>query len=252
MVRIAGLHKRYGSVAVLRGVDIAVMPGEVAVLIGPSGAGKSTILSCINYLEPYDEGSIAVDGRPIGRREISGRLRPMPEAELNRLRRHIGIVFQAFNLFPHLTALQNVALAPTKVLKLPRAAALERGRAQLAKVGLVAKADNSPSELAGGQQQRVAIARALAMEPRVMLFDEVTSALDPELVGEVLDVIRALSQDGMTMMIVTHEMQFAQEVADQVLFMDEGVIVERGSAAQIFGAPCHPRTQNFLRRVRAA
>jgi polar amino acid transport system ATP-binding protein len=251
-IRISGLCKSYGTVEVLKNVSLDVFPGEVVVVVGPSGAGKSTILSCVNHLETYERGEIWVDGELSGpRRSASGRRRAGAEADLNQLRRKIGIVFQAYNLFPHLTALENVTLAPVKVLKKQRAEAVREGREQLARVGLSAKADNYPAELSGGQQQRVAIARALAMQPKVMLFDEVTSALDPELVGEVLAVMKQLSNDGMTMMIVTHEMQFAREVADRIIFMDGGSIVESGTAQQIFDNPRQERTRAFLRRTRS-
>jgi polar amino acid transport system ATP-binding protein len=250
-IKIRGLCKSYDTVEVLTNVSLDVFPGEVVVIIGPSGAGKSTILSCVNYLEPYEQGEIWVEGELSGLKEEAGRRRSRAEADLNKLRRKIGIVFQAYNLFPHLTALENVTLAPIKVLKQSKSDALEKGRQQLARVGLSEKADKYPAELSGGQQQRVAIARALAMQPGVMLFDEVTSALDPELVGEVLAVMKQLSNDGMTMMIVTHEMQFAREVADRIIFMDEGSIVETGTAREIFENPKHERTRAFLRRTRA-
>jgi polar amino acid transport system ATP-binding protein len=205
----------------------------------------------VNYLEPYEQGEIWVDGELSGPKDVGGRRRARAEADLNRLRRKIGIVFQAYNLFPHLTTLENVTLAPIKVLKQSKSEAIQKGRQQLARVGLSEKADEYPSELSGGQQQRVAIARALAMQPKVMLFDEVTSALDPELVGEVLAVMKQLSNDGMTMMIVTHEMQFAREVADRVIFMDEGSIVETGTAQELFESPKQERTRAFLRRTRS-
>jgi polar amino acid transport system ATP-binding protein len=251
MIRIRGLCKSYGTLNVLKNVGLDVFPGEVVVIIGPSGAGKSTILSCVNHLEPYEQGEIWVDGELSGPRSVRGWRRARAEADLNRLRCKIGIVFQAYNLFPHLTALENVTLAPIKVLRKARAEAVRGGREQLARVGLSEKADKYPAELSGGQQQRVAIARALAMQPKVMLFDEVTSALDPELVGEVLAVMKQLSNDGMTMMIVTHEMQFAREVADRIIFMDEGIIVESGTAEEIFENPRLERTRAFLRRTRS-
>jgi polar amino acid transport system ATP-binding protein len=250
-IKICGLSKSYGSIEVLKDISLDVVPGEVVVIIGPSGAGKSTILSCVNHLEPYEKGEIWVEGQLYGPTRARGRRRAHAEAELNQLRRKIGIVFQAYNLFPHLTALENVTLAPIRVLKKPRADAVREGGEQLARVGLSQKADKYPAELSGGQQQRVAIARALAMQPKVMLFDEVTSALDPELVGEVLAVMKQLSNDGMTMMIVTHEMQFAREVADRIYFMDEGKIVESGTAQEIFDNPKQERTQAFLRRTRS-
>ena len=250
-IKIRGLCKSYGTVEVLKDVSLDVFPGEVVVVIGPSGAGKSTILSCVNYLEPYQRGKIWVDGELSGPKDADGRRLARAEADLNRLRRKIGIVFQAYNLFPHLTALENVTLAPIKVLKKSKSEAQREGGQQLARVGLSEKADKYPAELSGGQQQRVAIARALAMQPKVMLFDEVTSALDPELVGEVLAVMKQLSNDGMTMMIVTHEMQFAREVADRVIFMDEGSIVESGTAQELFENPKQERTRAFLRRTRS-
>lgn len=251
-IKIRGLCKSYGATEVLKDVSLDVLPGEVVCLIGPSGAGKSTVLSCINYLEPYEAGEIWVDGElsgPIGKGD--GCRRARSEVDLNRLRRKIGIVFQAYNLFPHLTAIENVTLAPIKVLKKPKTEAIAQGRQQLTRVGLLDKADKYPTQLSGGQQQRVAIARALAMQPKVMLFDEVTSALDPELVGEVLAVMKQLSTDGMTMMIVTHEMQFAREVADRIIFMDQGSIIETRSAKDIFDDPQHDRTRAFLRRTRS-
>jgi polar amino acid transport system ATP-binding protein len=247
MVMIRNLYKSFGTVEVLRGIDLDMARGEVVVIIGPSGSGKSTLLSCINFLESFDSGIVKIDGRDIGFSDTGGLGRlQMSERELNALRTRIGIVFQQYNLFPHMTALQNVIEAPIHVKRLPRAEAIERGRALLAKVGLNAKMDAYPAELSGGQQQRVAIARALAMEPMLMLFDEVTSALDPELVGEVLGVMRELAADGMTMLIVTHEMAFARDIADRVIFMDGGVIVEQGPAERIFSMPSEPRTQSFL------
>jgi ABC-type polar amino acid transport system ATPase subunit len=249
MVRIWNLHKSFGDTEVLRGVDLDVARGEVVTVIGPSGAGKSTLLSCINFLEPFEQGEITVDGEPVGwLTSGTGRVR-MPEAQLNRLRQHIGIVFQQFNLFPHLTALQNVIEAPIHVKGMERERAVAIGREQIARVGLRAKENAYPSELSGGQQQRVAIARALAMDPKVMLFDEVTSALDPELVGEVLAVMRSLAEGGMTMIVVTHEMGFARDVSDRIAVMDEGRIIEEGTPAALFERPKHERTRSFLRRV---
>ncbi len=247
MLRIQGLTKRYGQHEVLRNIDLEVEAGEVLVIIGPSGSGKSTLLSCINFLEPFESGSVRVAGRWIGYTPGAdgGRVR-MREAELDAVRAGIGIVFQQYNLFPHLNALENVIEAPVQVKKLPRVEALEIGRALLAKVGLAAKESAYPSELSGGQQQRVAIARALAMHPQLMLFDEVTSALDPELVGEVLAVMRLLAAEGMTMLIVTHEMSFARDVADRVVFVDNGVIVEQDTPERIFAAPRETRTRAFL------
>jgi ABC-type polar amino acid transport system ATPase subunit len=238
IVRISGVHKSFGHVEVLKGIDLDVQEGEVVVLIGASGSGKSTLLRTIDGLEPYDRGTIVVDGTVVA-----------PGAGVRAVRRRVGIVFQQFNLFPHLTAIQNVTLAPRLVAKLDAAEAEQRGLALLARIGLEAKAGSYPSQLSGGQQQRVAITRALAMEPRIMLFDEVTSALDPELVGEVLATMRRLAADGMTMVIVTHEMAFARDVADRVVFMAGGLIVEQGPPGRIFTRPEDPRTQQFLRRV---
>ncbi|MBM3536415.1 MAG: amino acid ABC transporter ATP-binding protein [Alphaproteobacteria bacterium] len=250
MVEVKGLHKSFGHLKVLAGIDLAVAPGEVVVIIGPSGSGKSTLLNCINFLEPFDDGTVRVGGEWIGYvPDASGVRRKQPESHINRMRTHIGMVFQQFNLFPHMTALENIVEAPIQVLGLPRDRAVARAEALLAKVGLSPKAGAYPGELSGGQQQRVAIARALAMEPNVMLFDEVTSALDPELVGEVLAVLRRLASDGMTMLLVTHEMAFARDVADRVVFMDDGLIVEQGKPAEIFGNPRNERTRAFLRRL---
>jgi len=250
MVRCIGLHKRFGRLEVLRGIDMAVAKGEVVVLIGPSGSGKTTLLRCINHLEVVDKGRIFVDGELVGYREDrGGRLREDSEREVARKRSAIGMVFQRFNLFPHLTALQNVIEAPMHVRKLPRRRAEERGRGLLAKVGLSDKLNVYPSQLSGGQQQRVAIARALAMEPKLMLFDEPTSALDPELVGEVLEVMKNLAREGMTMVVVSHEMGFAREVADRIVFMDEGVILEQGTPDDMFAKAQHPRTQAFLSKI---
>ena len=253
MVHVQGLTKRYGALEVLRDIELTVAAGEVLVIIGPSGSGKSTLLSCINFLEPFDCGSVRVAQRWIGYMPgpDGARVR-MREAELDAVRAGIGIVFQQYNLFPHLNALENVIEAPVQVKKLPRAEALEIGRALLAKVGLATKESAYPSELSGGQQQRVAIARALAMQPQLMLFDEVTSALDPELVGEVLAVMRSLAAEGMTMVIVTHEMSFARDVADRVVFMDHGTIVEQDAPERIFSAPREPRTRAFLSKFMEA
>ena len=249
MVRIRNLHKRFGETEVLRGIDLDVARGEVVSVIGPSGAGKSTLLSCINFLEPFEQGEIMVDGEPVGWLPSGGLRVRMPEAQLNALRQRIGIVFQQFNLFPHLTVLENVIEAPIHVKGMAREQAMAVGRQQLARVGLRAKENAYPAQLSGGQQQRVAIARALAMDPKVMLFDEVTSALDPELVGEVLAVMRSLAEAGMTMIVVTHEMGFARDVSDRVAFMDDGRIVEQGAPAALFERPEHERTRSFLRRV---
>jgi polar amino acid transport system ATP-binding protein len=249
MVRIRNLHKSYGRTEVLKGIDLTVHRGEVVTVIGPSGSGKSTLLSCINFLEPFDSGEITVDGEPVGWvTAADGRLR-MSERELNLMRQRIGIVFQQFNLFPHLTVLQNVIEAPIQVKGLAREQAIAIAREQLARVGLRAKENAYPSELSGGQQQRVAIARSLAMDPKVMLLDEITSALDPELVGEVLSAMRALAEAGMTMIIVTHEVRFAHEVADRIVFMDNGAIAEEGPPAQLLDAPKRERTRRFLQMV---
>ena len=249
MVKIWNLHKSFGELEVLKGVDLTVHRGEVVTVIGPSGSGKSTLLSCINFLEPFDQGEITVDGEPVGWINAgSGRTR-MPEAQLNTLRQRIGIVFQQFNLFPHLTVLQNVIEAPIHVKGVEREKAIAIAREQLGRVGLRAKENAYPSQLSGGQQQRVAIARALAMDPKVILLDEITSALDPELVGEVLAVMRQLADGGMTMIVVTHEMAFARDVSDRIVFMDEGRIVEEGAPDQLFSNPRHDRTRSFLRRI---
>jgi len=236
MIEIENVHKSFGALAVLKGVSLSVRKGEVVSVIGGSGSGKSTLLTCINGLEPINSGRILVDGTEVH----------APATDLNRLRRKIGIVFQQFNAFPHLTVLENVTLAPRKVLGLPRAQADEIAVRQLTHVGLADKLAVYPSRLSGGQQQRMAIARALAMSPDYMLFDEVTSALDPQLVGEVLDTLRLLASDGMTMICVTHEMRFAREVSDRVAFVREGLIHEIGVPAQIFDAPEHPETAAFL------
>ncbi len=249
MVRAVDVHKKFGRLEVLRGVTADVQRGEVVVLIGPSGSGKTTFLRCINHLETLDRGHIYVDGELVGYREKNGKLVEDREPEVARKRAAIGFVFQRFNLFPHLTALGNVAMAPIHVKKMSRRDAEEMSRAQLAKVGLEAKMSAYPAQLSGGQQQRVAIARALAMEPKLMLFDEPTSALDPELVGEVLDVMQALAKDGMTMIVVTHEIGFAREVAHRAIFMDEGVIMEEGPPKDLFQNPRHERTKSFLARI---
>jgi polar amino acid transport system ATP-binding protein len=241
-VRIEGLRKSFGRNEVLRGLDLEVEEHEVVCLIGASGSGKSTLLRCINLIEPVDAGRIAVEGDEITRRGV----------DVNRVRRRIGIVFQAFNLFPHMTVMRNVTLAPQAVLGQSRAAAEARGQELLARFGLADKARDYPDRLSGGQQQRVAIVRALAMDPDLMLLDEVTSALDPELVAEVLEVIRELAAGGMTMLIATHEMAFARDIADRVCFLDAGVILEQGPPAQIFSAPREPRTRQFLERIVAA
>jgi polar amino acid transport system ATP-binding protein len=251
MVRAEDVHKRYGRDEVLKGIDLEVAAGEVLCLIGPSGSGKSTLLRCINHLEKIDAGRISVDGELIGYRERGERLYELREREVCRQRAAIGMVFQRFNLFPHRTALENVVEAPLHVKREPRAEAHERARALLERVGLADKAGAYPSQLSGGQQQRVAIARALAMQPKLMLFDEPTSALDPELVDEVLAVMRGLAEDGMTMIVVTHEMAFARDAGDRVAFMDGGVIVECGAPGEVLARPRHERTRAFLSRVLA-
>ncbi|HYT35024.1 MAG TPA: amino acid ABC transporter ATP-binding protein [Ktedonobacteraceae bacterium] len=250
MVRAEKVVKRFGSITVLNGVDLSVKRGQVVVVIGPSGSGKTTLLRCINHLEKIDEGRIFIEGELVGYRERNGKLIEDREANIARIRSQVGFVFQRFNLFPHMTALENVIEAPIHVLHQPRAEVTERARALLLKVGLEEKADVYPHKLSGGQQQRVAIARALAMNPKLMLFDEATSALDPELVGEVLKVMKQLAVEGMTMIVVTHEMGFARDVASDVIFMDKAVIVEEGSPEQIFDAPQHERTRNFLGMIR--
>ena len=248
-VQIKNLCKSYGSHQVLTNINLDVERGEVVCVIGPSGSGKSTLLSCVNFLEPYDSGEVLIDGELVGyRRNGSGKLVPVSERQLNKTREHIGIVFQQFNLFPHMTALQNVIEAPIQVSGVPKEKAIERGRALLAKVGLSEKQNSYPSQLSGGQQQRVAIARSLAMEPKVMLLDEITSALDPELVGEVLAVMQSLARDGLTMLVVTHEMGFAREVSDRIVFMDAGEIVQQGRPEDIFGVAQAPRLKSFLAR----
>ena len=249
MVRSLDVHKRFGRLEVLRGISIDVARGEVVVLIGASGSGKTTFLRCINHLERLDGGRIYVDGELVGYTEKNGRLVEDSERAVARKRSAIGMVFQRFNLFPHLSALGNVIEAPIRVRKVPRKAADESGRELLAKVGMADKVSAYPSQLSGGQQQRVAIARALAMEPKLMLFDEPTSALDPELVGEVLDVMKSLAREGMTMIVVSHEMGFAREVADRIVFMDEGVVVEEGPPEEVFLRPLHSRTQAFLSKI---
>ncbi|HEY0539257.1 MAG TPA: amino acid ABC transporter ATP-binding protein [Actinoallomurus sp.] len=249
MVKAEGVHKYFGRLHVLRGIDLEVKPGEVMCVIGPSGSGKSTFLRCINHLEKIDSGRLQVDGHLVGYRQRGDKLHEMREREVAAQRQEIGMVFQRFNLFPHMTALDNVMEAPIQVKGESKAAVRERATALLESVGLSDKMASYPSQLSGGQQQRVAIARALAMEPKLMLFDEPTSALDPELVGDVLDVMRQLALDGMTMVVVTHEMGFAREVGDSLVFMDEGVIVEQGRPREVLAAPRHRRTQDFLSKV---
>jgi len=249
MVDIRSVHKSFGSLDVLKGVDLQVRTGEVTVVLGPSGSGKSTLLRTINHLEKADRGEITVDGTPIGYRRAGDRLYELPEREVLRRRTKIGFVFQNFHLFPHLTVLDNVVEAPVSALKRPRKEAVEQAHRLLARVGLADKSGAYPAQLSGGQQQRVAIARALALEPRLLLFDEPTSALDPELVGEVLDVIRDLAAQGTTMIVVTHEIAFAREVADTVVFMADGRIVEQGPPDAVLGAPREERTRAFLAKV---
>ena len=241
--------KRFGSLEVLKGITLQVARGQVACLLGPSGSGKSTFLRCINHLEKIDAGIIRVAGETVGYAERNGKLYELREQEVATQRRKVGMVFQRFNLFPHMTALENIIEAPTQVLGTPRAAARAAAIELLDRVGLADKAAAYPSALSGGQQQRVAIARALAMEPEVMLFDEPTSALDPELVGDVLDVMRDLASEGMTMIVVTHEIGFAREVGDLAVFMDGGVVVEQGTPAEVLGAPREARTRSFLAKV---
>jgi polar amino acid transport system ATP-binding protein len=249
MVDAQAINKSYGSHKVLKGVSLTVKPGEVACIIGPSGSGKSTFLRCINHLEKIDAGRIFVDGQIIGYREAHGKLYELRESEADIQRRDIGMVFQRFNLFPHMTALENVIAGLIHVQKVEKKKAEVEGLALLERVGLGNKSTHFPSQLSGGQQQRVAIARALAMKPKLMLFDEPTSALDPELVGDVLQVMKDLASTGMTMIVVTHEMGFAREVADSVFFMDEGVVVESGSPDQVLGNPQEARTREFLSKV---
>ncbi|MFI7355872.1 amino acid ABC transporter ATP-binding protein [Streptomyces avidinii] len=249
MVEVRGVHKSFGPLEVLRGVDLEVRAGEVTVILGPSGSGKSTLLRTINHLEKVNRGWISVDGDLIGYRSSRGKLYELKEKEVLRQRTRIGFVFQSFNLFPHLTVLDNLVEAPVSVLHRPRQEAEATARRLLDRVGLADKAGAYPLQLSGGQQQRVAIARALALEPKVLLFDEPTSALDPELVGEVLDVIKDLARAGTTMIVVTHEIGFAREVADTVVFMDGGAVVEQGPPAAVLDAPQHVRTRAFLSKV---
>ena len=249
MVRIRGLRKRFGAKEVLCGIDLDVRAGSVMCIIGPSGSGKSTLLSCINHLERIDGGRMWVGGELVGYRERAGKLYELPEGKVAGMRARIGMVFQHFNLFPHMTVLQNIIEAPIRVKREPAAQARAKAMVLLERVGLADKAGAFPSQLSGGQQQRVAIARALAMEPQLMLFDEPTSALDPELVGEVLAVMRDLAGSGMTMMVVTHELSFAREVGDDLVFMANGLIVERGSPRSVLISPQEARTREFLSRV---
>ncbi|MFJ9518288.1 amino acid ABC transporter ATP-binding protein [Kitasatospora sp. NPDC101801] len=249
MVKAEGVRKSYGQVEVLKGIDLEVRQGEVFCLIGPSGSGKSTFLRCINHLEKINGGFLSVDGELVGYRQKGDRLYELKDREVAVKRQDIGMVFQRFNLFPHMTALQNIIEAPVQVKGEGRNEAKQRAMTLLERVGLADKADNYPSQLSGGQQQRVAIARALAMKPKLMLFDEPTSALDPELVGDVLDVMRDLAREGMTMIVVTHEMGFAREVGDALVFMDGGVVVESGHPREVLTNPQHERTRAFLSKV---
>ncbi|WP_277950275.1 amino acid ABC transporter ATP-binding protein [Mycolicibacterium sp. P9-64] len=249
IVKAEGVCKNFGALKVLKGVTLEVGRGQVLVLVGPSGSGKSTFLRCINHLEQVNGGRLYVDGQLIGYRQRGDKLHEMPPREAARQRRDIGMVFQHFNLFPHRTVLANIIEAPMQVKRVKKAAAVERAKDLLGQVGLSDKATAYPAQLSGGQQQRVAIARALAMDPKLMLFDEPTSALDPELVGEVLGVMKKLAGEGMTMVVVTHEMGFAREVADKLVFMDAGVIVESGSPREVLGKPQHERTTAFLSKV---
>ena len=249
MVSAEGVHKRFGRQEVLKGITLEVQRGEVLCLLGPSGSGKSTFLRCINHLEKINSGRLSVDGELVGYRQVGDRLHELKESEVARKRAHIGMVFQHFNLFPHMTAIGNVMCAPIRVKKAGREQARASACSLLDSVGLADKYDAYPAQLSGGQQQRVAIARALAMEPKLMLFDEPTSALDPELVGDVLAVMQQLARDGMTMIVVTHEIGFARGVADTVVFMDGGVVVESGPPAEVLGAPRHERTRAFLSKV---
>ena len=238
-LRAEGLHKSFGELEVLRGVDLALAEHEVVCVIGASGSGKSTLLRCINLTEPIDSGRIVVEGEEITAEGV----------DVDRIRRRIGIVFQSYNLFPHMSVLDNVTLAPRRVMRLPRAEAVRRADALLARFGLADKRDDYPDRLSGGQQQRVAIVRALAMDPGLLLLDEVTSALDPELIGEVLNVVRELAADGMTMLIATHEMGFARDIADRVIFLDQGLVLEEGPPERIFREPVQQRTREFLQRI---
>lgn len=249
IVQAEGVRKHFGRIEALRGIDLEVNEGEVMCIIGPSGSGKSTFLRCINHLEKIDGGRLSVEGELVGYRQHGGRLYELREKEVSAKRAQIGMVFQQFNLFPHMTALENVTLSPVLVKHEPKATVEERARELLDRVGLGDKVSAYPNQLSGGQQQRVAIARALCMQPRLMLFDEPTSALDPELVGDVLDVMRGLAEEGMTMVVVTHEMGFAREVGDALVFMDSGVVVEEGAPRDVLMNPQHERTRAFLAKV---
>ncbi|MER8010854.1 amino acid ABC transporter ATP-binding protein [Streptomyces sp. NPDC094149] len=249
MVRAEGVRKRFGKLEVLKGIDLTVERGQVCCLLGPSGSGKSTFLRCINHLEKVDGGRLTLDGDLVGYRQHGTKLHELREREVAQRRRDIGMVFQRFNLFPHMTALENIIEAPVKVGAVPKSQARDLAQQLLAQVGLADRGHHYPAQLSGGQQQRVAIARALAMKPKLMLFDEPTSALDPELVGDVLDVMRRLAADGMTMVVVTHEIGFAREVGDTAVFMDEGVVVEAGHPGQVLVEPTQERTRAFLSKV---
>ncbi len=249
MVDVTGVHKSFGSLEVLKGVDLKVRSGEVTSLLGPSGSGKSTLLRCLNHLERVTSGSVRIDGQLVGYRAQGDKLYELRESEVAQQRRDVGMVFQRFNLFPHMTALQNVMEAPVRVRHEAKRTVSDRAIALLDRVGLADRAHHYPAQLSGGQQQRVAIARALAMQPKMMLFDEPTSALDPELVGDVLDVMRKLADDGMTMVVVTHEIAFAREVCDTLVFMDDGCIVESGKPRDVLSNPQHARTRAFLSKV---
>jgi polar amino acid transport system ATP-binding protein len=249
MVKAENVHKSFGRLEVLKGISLEVRRGEVMCLLGPSGSGKSTFLRCINHLEKIDAGRLSVDGELVGYRQEGDKLYELPERDIVRKRAEIGMVFQRFNLFPHMSALENIIEAPVLVKGVPRRQAVERAHELLERVGLGDRGGSYPSQLSGGQQQRVAIARALAMDPKLMLFDEPTSALDPELVGDVLDVMRELAVAGMTMVVVTHEIGFAREVGDTVVFIDAGVVVESGPPAEVFANPRHDRTKAFLSKV---
>jgi polar amino acid transport system ATP-binding protein len=249
LVKAVDLCKSYGEFQALKNLNLDVMEGEVLCVIGPSGSGKSTFLRCINQLETIDGGALWMNGELIGYRRVDRKLYPLSEKEMARQRLGTGMVFQRFNLFPHLSVLENVTEGPVQVLKRDKRQAREQARALLERVGLGHKCDAFPVELSGGQQQRVAIARALAMEPKLMLFDEPTSALDPELVGEVLAVMRDVAKSGMTMIVVTHELAFAREVSDRIIFMDKGAIVEAGETEQVLSRPAHPRTRDFISAV---
>jgi polar amino acid transport system ATP-binding protein len=249
MVRAEGVHKSFGRLEVLKGITLEVKPGEVMCMLGPSGSGKSTFLRCINHLEKINAGRLWVDGSLVGYRQHGDKIYELRESEVAKERAQIGMVFQRFNLFPHMNVLHNVIEAPTRVKGMKREQAVKKARELLDRVGLADKIDAYPNQLSGGQQQRVAIARALAMEPKLMLFDEPTSALDPELVGEVLEAMRQLAREGMTMVVVTHEIGFAREVGDTLVFMDDGVVVESGDPREVLSNPKHERTQSFLSKV---